>query len=240
MSRSTRRSRRCRSGSSDVAPDGTSAQVSAGVLNLTHRRSHADPEPLHARGRRGGPRPAADRRLSMAAGSPAPRRARVVAVAGPLAVAVSRDVPAPSRAGARRRGSSCRSSRRPAADGDAPVPAFRTEPPDLRWPAPEAARRCRAGRRRPAVWRIEEDVIDGSVTVAVHDGGEDDRARRPAAVRRRDAADDGLGRRPGARRARCRRRLPLAGTRAGSQRRADAIEIRADGPPDQHARPTST
>ena len=31
---------------SDVAPDGSSFLVSAGVLNLTHRRSHADPEPL--------------------------------------------------------------------------------------------------------------------------------------------------------------------------------------------------
>ncbi len=31
---------------SDVAPDGSVALVSAGVLNLTHRRSHSDPEPL--------------------------------------------------------------------------------------------------------------------------------------------------------------------------------------------------
>jgi putative CocE/NonD family hydrolase len=30
----------------DVAPDGTSAQVTAGILNLTHRDSHADPSPL--------------------------------------------------------------------------------------------------------------------------------------------------------------------------------------------------
>jgi hypothetical protein len=30
----------------DVAPDGASAQVSAGILNLTHRRSHVAPEPL--------------------------------------------------------------------------------------------------------------------------------------------------------------------------------------------------
>ena len=31
---------------SDVAPDGLSVQVTAGILNLTHRRSHAVPEPL--------------------------------------------------------------------------------------------------------------------------------------------------------------------------------------------------
>lgn len=30
----------------DVAPDGASARVSYGLLNLTHRDSHADPEPL--------------------------------------------------------------------------------------------------------------------------------------------------------------------------------------------------
>jgi putative CocE/NonD family hydrolase len=30
----------------DVAPDGTSLRVSYGVLNLTHRNGHADPEPL--------------------------------------------------------------------------------------------------------------------------------------------------------------------------------------------------
>lgn len=30
----------------DVAPDGTSSQVTAGILNLTHRDSHTDPQPL--------------------------------------------------------------------------------------------------------------------------------------------------------------------------------------------------
>jgi len=30
----------------DVAPDGTSSQVTAGILNLTHRDSHSDPQPL--------------------------------------------------------------------------------------------------------------------------------------------------------------------------------------------------
>jgi putative CocE/NonD family hydrolase len=30
----------------DVAPDGTSAQVAVGALNLSHRRSHAEPEPM--------------------------------------------------------------------------------------------------------------------------------------------------------------------------------------------------
>jgi hypothetical protein len=30
----------------DVAPDGTSSQVTAGILNLTHRESHTNPRPL--------------------------------------------------------------------------------------------------------------------------------------------------------------------------------------------------
>ena len=33
---------------SEVLPDGTSALVSRGILNLTHRDSHTDPEPRHA------------------------------------------------------------------------------------------------------------------------------------------------------------------------------------------------
>ncbi len=32
----------------DVAPDGTSSQVTAGILNLTHRDSHSNPKPLEA------------------------------------------------------------------------------------------------------------------------------------------------------------------------------------------------
>src|SRR4029078_13290633 len=31
---------------SDFDPDGTSAQVTAGILNLTHRDSHEEPSPL--------------------------------------------------------------------------------------------------------------------------------------------------------------------------------------------------
>ena len=30
----------------EVLPDGTSILVSRGILNLTHRESHSDPEPL--------------------------------------------------------------------------------------------------------------------------------------------------------------------------------------------------
>jgi hypothetical protein len=58
-------------------------------------------------------------------------------------------------------------------EGDRPVPAFRTEPPTLRWPSPESADGAGAPKTDPPVWQIERDVLDGSVTVRFHDGGED-------------------------------------------------------------------
>jgi len=58
-------------------------------------------------------------------------------------------------------------------DGDRPVPAFRTEPPELHWPTAEAADGAGPAAADPPEWRIEEDVLDGSVTVRFHDGGED-------------------------------------------------------------------
>jgi putative CocE/NonD family hydrolase len=157
---------------SDVAPDGTSALVSAGVLNLTHRRSHADPEPL-APGvveeirvplRTAGYRWLPGHRVRVALSSslwptlwPSPY---------PATFRVHRGEAKPSRlelpvvppAGR---------------DGDLPVPAFRTDQPALRWPSPEAADGEGPARTDPPVWRVEADVLDGSVTVRFHDGGED-------------------------------------------------------------------
>jgi hypothetical protein len=56
--------------------------------------------------------------------------------------------------------------------GDAPVPTFRTEPPELTWPDPVALDGRGPAVADPPAWRIEEDVIAGSVTVHIHDGGE--------------------------------------------------------------------
>ena len=69
-------------------------------------------------------------------------------------------------AGQRRRGWSCRSSRPPTVRAISPVPAFKTTPPDA--PAFDGG----GGTDEP-VWRITDDVIGGTVTVSVHDGGED-------------------------------------------------------------------
>ncbi len=149
----------------DVAPDGTSAQVSAGILNLTHRRSHERPEPLSpglVEEIRVALRPAGYRflpghriRVSVASSAwpviwPSPY---------PATFELHHGVGTPSRlllpvvppAGG---------------PGDAPVPLFSTTPPEGPVVASEAS------ADHPA-WRITDDVIAGTVTVVVHDGGED-------------------------------------------------------------------
>jgi hypothetical protein len=50
--------------------------------------------------------------------------------------------------------------------GDAPVPEFKTTPPDQ----PEVGG---DGIADQPVWRITTDVINGTVTVTIHGGGED-------------------------------------------------------------------
>ena len=150
----------------DVAPDGSSAQVSAGILNLTHRRSHAEPEPLvpgqveevRVALRSAGYRFAPGHRIRISVAS----SAWPVVWPSPLPVTfdLHRGDATPSRLVlpvVPPRGG----------PGDVGVPAFRTGPPGLRAVGGEGA------VSDPPVWRIEDDVIDGSVTVVVHDGGED-------------------------------------------------------------------
>jgi putative CocE/NonD family hydrolase len=156
---------------SDVAPDGSVALVSAGVLNLTHRRSHTDPEPM-APGvveeirvplRTAGYRWLPGHRMRVALASslwpvlwPSPYPATFVVHRG--AATPSRlELPVVPPAGG---------------PGDATVPSFRTQPPELRWPVAEALDGAGPAVVDPPVWRIEENVIAGSVTVHVHDGGE--------------------------------------------------------------------
>ena len=123
----------------DVAPDGTSAQVSAGILNLTHRRSHRTPsrsspgrvEEIRVQLRADG--------LSLRAGPPDPRLGRVLGLAGRLAVAVPR------------RASSCTAEPRPRRDSILPVVPPAGGPGDL---PPPAFKIDAAGRRRTSRWRI--------------------------------------------------------------------------------------
>ena len=149
----------------DVAPDGTSAQVTAGILNLTHRRSHERPEALvpgRVEAVRVTMRPAGYRflaghriRVSVASSSwpviwPSPYAATFELHRGP-ATPSRLVLPVIPAAGG---------------PGDVPVPAFKTTPPDS--PAFDGG-----GRTDQPVWRIVDDVIEGTVTVAVHDGAED-------------------------------------------------------------------
>ena len=188
----------------DVAPDGTSAQVSAGILNLTHRRSHEHPEPLEP-GRvesiRIAMRPAGYRfapghriRVSLASSR----------VAGRLAVAARGRVRGPSRGRRRHRASSCRSSRRPAARATS-----RSRRSRRRRPTSLHDRRRRAARTTPS-GGSRTTSSPARVTVTIHDGGEDvlDDGRRLYAAETLTA--DRLRRRSRARDPRCRRRLPLA------------------------------
>ena len=143
----------------DVAPDGTAAQVAAGVLNLTHRDSHASPAPLEP-GRRydvrvplraAGYRFAPGHRIRLSVASaywpvlwPSPCRRRA------------------ARSTAWARGSSCRRS--PPGPVSSSPPAFKT--------SPAGVATYGGGSAEPPVWRIVEDVIAGTVTVSTNDAGE--------------------------------------------------------------------
>jgi hypothetical protein len=150
----------------DVAPDGTSSWVSSGILNLTHRSSHTDPKPLVAGQvveirvpmRHAGYRFAPGHRIRVSVASsawpvvwpsPTPATFELHLGGGTPSQLVLPTIPA---AGGR---------------GDVPVPAFKTTPPDVRAVGGEGA-----AWDQPQ-WRIEEDVIGGTVTVTIHDGGED-------------------------------------------------------------------
>lgn len=154
----------------DVAPDGSVALISGGLLNLTHRRSHADPgallpgvvEEVRVPLRTAGYRWAPGHRIRVALASslwpvawPSPF---------PATLEVHRGPAAPSR---------LELPVIPPADGpgDVPVPAFRLESPDMTWPEAAPLDGGSPAADDPPVWRIDEDVIAGTTTVHVHGGG---------------------------------------------------------------------
>ncbi|MFL5679580.1 MAG: CocE/NonD family hydrolase [Chloroflexota bacterium] len=143
----------------DVGPDGTSAQVSSGILNLTHRESHEQPTPLE-RGRAyeiriplraSGYRflPGHRIRLSLASGMwpivwPSPLRCDLT---------IHHGAATPSRL-------------------ELPVIPPATEddvrPTVVELPLPPADE---AAEDDPPMWRIVDDVIAGTVSVEVSEGG---------------------------------------------------------------------
>jgi putative CocE/NonD family hydrolase len=143
----------------DVAPNGVSAPVCAGILNLTHRDGHADPQPLV-------PGEVYEVRVPLKAAGyrflPGHRIRLSVASAYWPAIWPS---PYPSE-NAIHRGPGTPSRLilpvvPPAADLPAP-PEFKTTPPELI--------AVGGSSEDPPIWKIVEDVIAGSVTVEIYGG----------------------------------------------------------------------
>ena len=145
----------------DVAPDGTPFQVSAGILNLTHRESHATPKPLDAGA-------VATFRIEMRSTAHrfrAGHRIRL-SVASSMWPVVW---PSPFAAEYRLHLGGAGESRLvlpvlPAGRHSAEVPPFKTTPAGLRVVG--------SYRGDPPTWQVIEDVIDGSVTVVTSEFGE--------------------------------------------------------------------
>ena len=145
---------------SEVSPDGTSALVATGVLNLTHRGSDTDPSPM-------APERVEEVRVPLRATgyrfSPG-YRIRLTVLTGYWPVLW----PSPQPGDLRIHWGPASPSRLvlpvlPDGASVARAPAFRTDPAGLR----EVGR----SEDEPPVWRIEEDVIAGTVAVTIGEGG---------------------------------------------------------------------
>ncbi len=146
---------------SDVAPDGTTAQVSAGILNLTHRDSHTDPAPLE-------PGLVTEVRVPLrAAGYRFLAGHRIRLSVASASWPVIWPSPFPAEYGVHFGGVS--GSRlllplAPPASDTLPVSPFKT--------TPAGVRELGSYREDRPEWRVTEDVIDGSVTVTSREFGE--------------------------------------------------------------------
>ena len=145
----------------DVAPDGTPFQVTAGMLNLTHRDSHEHPAPLE-------PGVVTEIRVplrSTAHQFRAGHRIRIAVSSSAWPVVWPSPFPAEYRlhlgAGT---GSRVILPVLPAGHAGVAAPAFKTTPPGLR--------EIGSYRGDPPAWQVIEDVIDGSVTVRTSEYGE--------------------------------------------------------------------
>lgn len=144
----------------DVAPDGTPVQVTAGILNLTHRASHADPEPLP-------PGEVVEVRVPLRSTAHrflAGHRVRISVASS--AWPVIWPSPEPAVFGLHLGGPEPSRLVLPTAPPESPLPVadFKT--------TPAGQREVGAWRGDPARWTVTEDVIDGSVTVTTSEFGE--------------------------------------------------------------------
>ncbi len=145
----------------DVAPDGTSAQGTAGILNLTHRDSHASPSPLE-------PGVVTEVRVPMRSTGHrflAGHRVRLSVASGYWPVIW----PSPFVAEYALHLGGATGTRLilptvPVGDGPLPVPPFKATPAGLR--------ELGSYTGEPPTWRVTDDVIDGTVTVSSSEFGE--------------------------------------------------------------------
>ncbi|HEX5824828.1 MAG TPA: CocE/NonD family hydrolase, partial [Candidatus Limnocylindrales bacterium] len=147
----------------DVAPDGTSAQVTAGILNLTHRDSHTTPAALE---------PGVVTEVRVPLRSTAHRflpghriRLSVATSAWPVVW----PSPAPAEHALHLGGSSGSRLILPTIPLDGGADALR---PVTFKTTPAGQRDVGSDREDAPVWRITEDVIDGSVTVSTSEFAE--------------------------------------------------------------------
>jgi putative CocE/NonD family hydrolase len=144
----------------DVAPDGTPFQVSAGILNLTHRTSHERPEALEL----GLPTPVRIELRATAHRFRAGHRIRLSVASSMWPVVWPSPEPAVYAlhlgpdSGSRLILPALPADRAPGA-----VPPFKTTPAGLR--------EIGAYEGDPPTWTVHEDVIAGSVTVTSRDYG---------------------------------------------------------------------
>jgi hypothetical protein len=144
-----------------VDPAGTPIQVAVGALNLTHRRSHTDPEPLE-------PGTVAEVRVPLRATGHrfrAGHRLRLSIASSYWPVLW----PSPERAVHLIQHGGAYPSRLvlPIVPVDAPA----LEPPAFR-PPPSVASQLAHDADEPVTWRVVEDRIGGTVTVETHEDGE--------------------------------------------------------------------
>jgi putative CocE/NonD family hydrolase len=145
----------------DVAPDGSSAQVTAGILNLTHRQSHAAPSPLE---------PGVVHRVRVPMRSTAHRflpghRIRLSVATSYWPVIWPSPLPAEHALHlGGEAGSRLVLPVLPRGAATLEVPPFKTTPAGL----PEYG----SYREEPPTWRVVDDVLDGSVTVTTSEFGE--------------------------------------------------------------------
>jgi hypothetical protein len=145
----------------DVAPDGTSSQVTAGILNLTHRESHTDPSPLE-------PGVATEVRVvmrSIAYRFLAGHRIRLSVASSYWPVIW----PSPFAAEYGLHLGGGADSRLvlptvPSGDGSVAVPPFKTTSAGLR--------ELGSYNGEPPTWTVIDDVIDGSLTVTSSEFGQ--------------------------------------------------------------------